>query len=78
MNHIIYLQSSPEICFERISNRNRKGEENIPFDYIKRLHTEHEKTYKNTPNVYIIDANNDIDTIYNDVINILNKLTCCS
>ena len=78
INHIIYLQSSPEVCFERISNRNRKGEENIPFDYIKRLHNEHENTYKNTKNVYIINANNDIDTIYNDVNYILNKLTSCS
>ena len=78
INHIIYLQSSPEICFKRISNRNRKGEENIPFDYIKRLHYEHENTYNNTQNVYIINANNDIDTIYNNVINVLNKLTCSS
>lgn len=74
VDYVIYLQSDPNICFNRISNRNREGEENIPFDYIKRLHIEHENIYNNHPKTYIVNGNDKIDEIYNNVITILNKL----
>jgi deoxyadenosine/deoxycytidine kinase len=35
---IIYLKCSPELCLERIKKRNRKGEEGITIDYIKKVH----------------------------------------
>lgn len=34
---IIYVATPPEICAERIMTRGRKGEENIPLEYLKNL-----------------------------------------
>lgn len=41
-NYIIYLQTEPNICFERILKRNRLEENNISFEYIKKIHKVHE------------------------------------
>jgi len=63
----IYLKADPEVCFSRISKRNRKSEESISFDYITKIGTMHDQflidkhnvhqQIKNIP-VLIIDANN--------------------
>jgi deoxyguanosine kinase len=61
----IYLQTSPQICFERIQKRNRISEKNITLDYIKQIHNQHEQfliekkdifeNIKNVP-VLVLDA----------------------
>lgn len=38
----VYLRTSPEICFERVQKRKRKGEERITLDYLKSCHNQHE------------------------------------
>ena len=38
----IYLQTFPEICFERIKKRNRTGESNVPLHYLNLIHNQHE------------------------------------
>ena len=38
----IYIYTSPDICSKRIRTRNRKGEENIQLDYLKKCHEAHE------------------------------------
>ena len=38
----IYLQVSPDICFDRLKKRNRSEEAGIPLDYLKDLHGKHE------------------------------------
>lgn len=43
LSAIIYLRCSPDVCLERIKSRNRKGEESIPIDYIRKVHLMHEK-----------------------------------
>ena len=50
---IMYIQTSPEICHKRIDLRNRKGEENIPLDYLQMCHSYHEK-WLETSNVKIL------------------------
>jgi deoxyadenosine/deoxycytidine kinase len=39
----IYLQTTPEICFQRIKTRNRDGERDISIEYLTRIHNLHEK-----------------------------------
>ena len=34
VNKIIYVKADPEICYARISKRNRAGENNIPIEYL--------------------------------------------
>lgn len=39
----IYLQTDPDLCYERTKKRNRLGEENIPLGYFEQIHEQHEK-----------------------------------
>ena len=41
MNAFIWVDVPPEVCAERIVKRGRQGEEGIPLDYLKELHTAH-------------------------------------
>jgi deoxycitidine kinase/deoxyguanosine kinase len=40
---VIYMDSNPETCAERINRRNRSGEEGIPVDYLKKCKDYHSK-----------------------------------
>ena len=53
----IYLQNPPEVCYSRIQSRNRKGEENIPIEYLEDCHNYHEKWLINTNCLYLKDTN---------------------
>lgn len=53
---IVYLNTPPNICRERITKRNRKGEEDISSAYLDQLHVKHEEWLKNqtlTPCIHI-------------------------
>lgn len=39
----IYLRCFPNVNHDRITKRNREGEENIPIEYLQILHEKHEK-----------------------------------
>jgi deoxycitidine kinase len=38
----IYLQTDPKICHQRLTKRNRSEEQQVPLEYIERLHEKHE------------------------------------
>jgi deoxyadenosine/deoxycytidine kinase len=40
---IVYVNTDPDICIQRIAKRGRQGEEAIPVEYMKRLHEFHLK-----------------------------------
>lgn len=55
----IYLRCFPNVNHDRISKRNREGEENIPLEYLQVLHEKHEKWMakeKETVPILTIDA----------------------
>ena len=79
---IIYLRTSPAMCFERIKKRRRNEEQSITLDYLTRLHEIHEQFIinimkTNHPHqVMVIDVNPDLEDMtseYNgirkDIIN---------
>lgn len=41
---ILYLDTTPEICLERIAERHRKGEQAVTIEYLHGLHANHERT----------------------------------
>ena len=43
---MIYVNTDPEICYDRIKSRNRTGEETIPLDYLKKCDEYHKKYTK--------------------------------
>ena len=52
ISKMIYLKTDPKISFDRISVRNRQGEDNIPYDYIKNCHLYHNNMYDEIKNNY--------------------------
>ena len=43
VDHIIYVNTNPQICQERIQKRARAGEEVIPLTYLRDCHEHHER-----------------------------------
>ena len=72
---VIYIQTNPEICHERINLRAREGE-NIPIEYLKDLHIQHEKIYNSDKKikVYIVDGNQNESSIYQNVQYIIKEI----
>ena len=76
VSKMIYLKTDPKISFERISIRNREGENNIPYDYIENCHIYHNNMYEKINfEKKIIDCTNDFnkdsnyfDSISKDII----------
>ena len=68
LSGIIYNQASIDICRERITKRNRKGEEQISMDYLNDLHKRHEEwlTTNTTNNIPILILNGNIDYQHNE------------
>ena len=70
IDHSIYVNTTPKICYERIHKRAREGEELIPLNYLQECHNYHEEFVNNVyTNKLILDGNVDI---YNDP-NIVNE-----
>lgn len=70
---VIYLRASPEKCFQNISKRHQVGDDFITLDYVRDIHEMYEmyiSQLKKT-HVFIIDADQDENTVYNNVMSIL-------
>ena len=65
VHKVIFMNSTPTTCYDRISRRSRTGENNITFDYLKNCHKYHDKMMENycnmlnTENIYIFNAEYD-------------------
>jgi len=57
----IYLRCSPEVSYERIQKRNRSGEENIKFEYLRNLHEKHDNWLLNEEKCLVLDVNEDFE-----------------
>lgn len=70
---IIYLRASPEKCFSNISKRHQVGDQSITLEYIKSIHNLYEEYISQLPTdkVYIIDAEQGENQVYNNVMSIL-------
>lgn len=76
---IVYLNTSPGVCIQRIIKRNRDGESLIDINYIHSLHEKHERWLNDDSNsipILKIDGNGTIpdvtvvDEFVKEVINI--------
>lgn len=64
LEKVIYIQTEPTICYERIHIRSRQGEASIPMEYLNQCHLYHENMIKElrekNVNVLTLDGNVDI------------------
>jgi deoxyguanosine kinase len=72
---ILYINTSPAECFERIHKRNRVAEQGITLDYLQKCDKYHEDWLGSSHlNIECINGHDCVETIQNDVQNILNKI----
>ena len=50
INKVIYVKTSPKLCFDRINKRSRTGENNIPLEYLENCHKYHNNMLDSTKN----------------------------
>lgn len=72
LTNIIYIKTEPDIAFERVIKRNRKGE-SICLDYLKMCSDYHDNWLNLSDNI-IVDGNNSQDMTFIIVNNFVNKL----
>lgn len=62
VENVIYVKTDPKVCYERIKQRSRDGED-IPLDYLEECHRYHEDFLKDGifgQNKLILDGNQNI------------------
>ena len=57
---LIYVNTSPEKCLERVNKRNRQGE-TIPIEYLTKCGNYHNKWIETHPNVLTLNGNIDFN-----------------
>lgn len=76
---IVYLRSSPDTCYTRLTQRGRPEEAGVPLDYLQSLHDVHEKWLVHQQDeveapVLILDADQDFSDLQIDLQNHLNEI----
>ncbi len=57
---VIYLRTSPEICFQRVEKRARSGESTVSLEYLTMCNNYHEKWLKNEKHMCTLNASSNI------------------
>ena len=70
----IYLKTSPKICFDRISKRNREEESSITIEYLEQIHNLHEEWLSTIDNLLVIDVSKNIYESETDQQKILEQI----
>lgn len=74
---VIYLRTSPEICLQRITERNHNLD--LPQEYLKRLHLIHDKYVSHlTCPVYHIDGADSPDSIFRSAVTAIFSCYCAN
>jgi len=69
---LIYLNTNPELSYERLLKRSRNGEIGITLDYLKKLGSIYEREkFGLARKVVIIDGNNSEDKIIEEILGVL-------
>lgn len=79
--HIIYIQTDPNNCIQRIKTRMRGCESGIDESYIQSIHAIYEQwidsiknDHESNINVHIINGNQEKETVFENVKEIISKI----
>lgn len=75
---IIYIDTSPIICFERMQIRGRECESCVPLEYLQSVDDKYKVMLniakKNNVQVYVVDGSKDAEGVYTDVKHLLEQI----
>lgn len=67
----IYIDVTPEKCYNRINYREQEGDKIISVDYLRQLDTYYKMYIQSHPNVRVVSGDRDADTISREIISII-------
>jgi len=75
LSGIVYIETTPEVCLERVAKRSRSGEDLIPLSYLALCDKYHYEWINKTKESLVLNGNEtlDIQLIKDYIINIINK-----
>jgi deoxyadenosine/deoxycytidine kinase len=59
LNGLVYIHAEEDVCYNRVHKRNRKGEDSVPLEYLKKCKEYHQDWLVNKNNILVINANYD-------------------
>jgi deoxyadenosine/deoxycytidine kinase len=74
---IIYIRTDPEVCFERMKQRNRECENEVSLEYLKDLARKHDdmisylKEKKPNIRIFTVNGNEDKKTVFENVLSMV-------
>jgi deoxyadenosine/deoxycytidine kinase len=63
LNAVVYVDTCPDICFQRVSKRAREGESLIPLEYLKNCHAYHQ-TWLLSTGVQVLHLNTNAEATF--------------
>ena len=69
----IFIDTPPEVCFERVSKRHQDGDSSVSLDYLIELDKRYSEYIKNHTNVFIIDGKKQQDDIHKEIISLIKE-----
>lgn len=79
---VIYIDTVPEVCYERMKSRNRGCESNVTLEYLQKVHMKHTSMVSRLRHenvrtlIFVVNGNQEPDDVYKDVLGIISKLQC--
>jgi deoxyadenosine/deoxycytidine kinase len=73
---LIYIETTPEVCADRIMQRSRTGEEQIPLSYLASCHDYHNNWLikNNKIDTLVLDGIKESDTHNDNIINYISNI----
>lgn len=76
---VIYIRTPSNVCYDRMNSRGRECETNVPLVYLTTVHQQYEQlceliSKKDNIKMFIVDGDQDIEKVYQDVINVIDSL----
>jgi len=67
---LVWVNTEPQLCLDRITKRNREGEDLIPIEYLDNCNNMHTNWLNKEENVTILDGSKTVETIFDEFIKI--------
>ena len=68
----IYIEKTPEKCYEHIQSRVQRGDSGVSFSYLQSLHCCYTEMYENMKGVkFKIDGNQPVENIHKEIMDIV-------